>query len=453
MPFGVCHQSACATRQSAASCSAAVAGIRVSGYRAGHRRSRSGVAGRSIGGAESVDPVFHPSNGGTHANWSLVDSTRSGRVKCVCTRGPDGVSQPYREPCRCGSDPSATEKFTMPICFLDSRDSAVTNKIRQIFVGADEIYCIVAFWGRGAVDLFCEVPEETKKRIRIVCNITMGGTNPNVIEELMTTEFQIRHNPSLHSKVYWTNKGVVVGSANASANGLSMEGNEQNGWLEVALYSSRRKEIESARNYVEDVWCISKEIMPRDLENALRRWRNRRPFVPPNPDMSFIDALKQGRYTDRQRCIYIVIDVEDMSSEDRNYIDTQAEELREQYRELQGRYLGAWVNWPDIPRDEYVVSYYRGPQGGFYFTYTWKTLPENCDRQSLNGTTYQFAYRINIDEIGMTPKQRNEMTDVVRCIVNKYPEELGERFYQDGCCILMDSLLESPIDGIVDECR
>ena len=62
MRFGVCHQSACATHQSAASCSAAVAGIRVSGYRAGHRRSRSGVAGRSVGATESADPVFHPSN-------------------------------------------------------------------------------------------------------------------------------------------------------------------------------------------------------------------------------------------------------------------------------------------------------------------------------------------------------------------------------------------------------
>ena len=73
MRFGVCHQSACATHQSAASCSAAVAGIRVSGYRAGHRRSRSGVPGRSIGGAEPVGPVFHPNNGDvSHKEHSRV---------------------------------------------------------------------------------------------------------------------------------------------------------------------------------------------------------------------------------------------------------------------------------------------------------------------------------------------------------------------------------------------
>ena len=63
MPFGVRHQSACATRQSAARCSAAAAGIRVSGYIARHGRSRFGVAGRSGGGANAAVPVIYPDNG------------------------------------------------------------------------------------------------------------------------------------------------------------------------------------------------------------------------------------------------------------------------------------------------------------------------------------------------------------------------------------------------------
>ena len=74
MAFGVRHQSACATHQSAASCSAAVAGIRVSGYRAGHRRSRSGVAGRSGGGANAAVPVIYPDSSGV----AQVDKRRPG---------------------------------------------------------------------------------------------------------------------------------------------------------------------------------------------------------------------------------------------------------------------------------------------------------------------------------------------------------------------------------------
>ena len=63
MPLGIRNQSGFATHQSAASCFAAVAGLRVLGYRAGHRRSRSGVAGRRIGGPEPVGRIFQPSNG------------------------------------------------------------------------------------------------------------------------------------------------------------------------------------------------------------------------------------------------------------------------------------------------------------------------------------------------------------------------------------------------------
>ena len=60
MAFGVRHQSACATRQSAASCNATVSEAGNSGHEPGERRSRSGVAGRSVGGGDCADPLFHP---------------------------------------------------------------------------------------------------------------------------------------------------------------------------------------------------------------------------------------------------------------------------------------------------------------------------------------------------------------------------------------------------------
>ena len=123
----------------------------------------------------------------------------------------------------------------MSTCFLDSRDGAIADKVRQTFREAEEICCIMAFWGAGALYLFREVPEKRRKKTRIVCNLTMGGTNPRVIEELKKMKFKVKHNPHLYSKVYWTNKGVVVGSSNASANGLSPEDIDQDVWLEAAF--------------------------------------------------------------------------------------------------------------------------------------------------------------------------------------------------------------------------
>ena len=74
MPLGIRNQSGFATHQSAASCFAAVAGLRVLGYRAGHRRSRSGVAGRRIGGPEPVGRIFQPSTDNARRFLSPVNS-------------------------------------------------------------------------------------------------------------------------------------------------------------------------------------------------------------------------------------------------------------------------------------------------------------------------------------------------------------------------------------------
>ena len=128
MPFGVCHQSACATRQSAASCSAAVAGIRVSGYRAGHRRSRSGVPGRSIGGAEPVGPVFHPNNGEAHRCRRPVDLER------VSVRNTMGIGQTVGYPWPAGGHPYARPQPRRKRCPNTRSTGRCPNSRLEVFV-------------------------------------------------------------------------------------------------------------------------------------------------------------------------------------------------------------------------------------------------------------------------------------------------------------------------------
>ena len=339
----------------------------------------------------------------------------------------------------------------MPTSFLDSRDDAIADKIRQIFREAEEIFCIVAFWGRGARDLFCDVPTKRRKKTRIVCNLTMGGTNPGVIKELMDAGFRVKHSSHLHSKVYWANKGVVVDSANASANGLSLEGIDQRGWLEAAYFSSRQSEIEVVRKYVQEIWRKSDQITTLDLKKAWKSWRDRRPPPPPCPAMTFVDALKRGKFTDRRQCIHISIDVGILSADQTKYIEDQAGELQKKFIELKGRRVEAWVNWPKIPREEYIVDFYLGRRGGLSFGGVWKTLPMRCDR-ARRGETYQFAYRVKVGEIGMTAVQRKQMTDVIRCIVGNHSNELAKDLPKDGCRIGMDRLLELASDGVAKGC-
>ena len=341
----------------------------------------------------------------------------------------------------------------MTLEFLGSRN-AITEKIRESFENASEIRCIVAFWGNGALGLFDGMSKECLRGIRIVCNLTMGGTNPQVIKDMLDREIAVRHNSTLHSKVYWTDKGVIVGSANASANGLSLESVAQEGWLECALYSNHRRMIDEIGRYVDEMWCESKKIKPYDLREARKNWnwRQRHPFPPPNDDIGFFDALTRGMFTDRDTRVYISMHV-DPGEEYQKDIEIKAKKMQKQNLELSRRKLGAWVWVGDyrIPPGVYVISFFLGPGRGVSRTGFWKTLLEKYYRDGLDGSTYQYAQTVPVRKIGMNAPQRDELMGFLRHLVAQCPDELAENLHEEGCYIPIDRLLEPPLRQRLDD--
>lgn len=90
------------------------------------------------------------------------------------------------------------------------------------------VRCAVAFWGRGAEDNI--TPDA-----RVICNLKSGGTNPFVLKALIKTGVTIRQCNRLHAQVYIGNDYAIVASANASANGMGLEGTEQTSWIEAGV--------------------------------------------------------------------------------------------------------------------------------------------------------------------------------------------------------------------------
>lgn len=326
--------------------------------------------------------------------------------------------------------------------FLDSRNS-ITQKISDLFQNSRDIRCIVAFWGKGALELFAGMDDERLRKVKIVCNLTTGGTNPSVIQELLNKNIAVRHNPTLHSKVYWTDRGVIVGSANASANGLSLESVAQDGWLEAGVHSNRQSTIEKVKLYVDEIWGKAKKIRPKDLEEAKRNWRKRRPFPRPDETVHFVHALRNGAFTDRVTPVWFSIDVESAGKYQAD-IQERGNQLCEQYVELHERELDAWV-WEDpfrLPREVYFISFFLGKRGRLYFTKIWKTLPRNCDKDGLDGYTYQYAYAVPDAEIGMTISQRKQMTALIQDLAVNHASKLTNDLRTEGCYIPIEKLLK-----------
>lgn len=129
-----------------------------------------------------------------------------------------------------------------------------------------------------------------KLREHILCDLLSGGCNPNEIKSLLELSdkdhIQILHLNRLHAKVYWTPTNVIVGSANASANGLGDEG--ELGTIEAALLTDDVTTRNNAATWFDGMWKKGKKIDDAMLEQAKEAWLRRTSI--PDPKKAVLDV-------------------------------------------------------------------------------------------------------------------------------------------------------------------
>lgn len=146
--------------------------------------------------------------------------------------------------------------------------------IRHLLGGSDR-RCAVAFWGRGSSDLVGGGIEGSD--LRIVCDISMGGCHPDALRSLgAPDDADVRYHDGLHAKVYLSDRGVVVGSANASDNGVGF-GTEGAGLVEAGTFhTAASKAWVQASNWFEALHFDALQVDEAALERAGRLFRPRR---------------------------------------------------------------------------------------------------------------------------------------------------------------------------------
>ncbi len=147
------------------------------------------------------------------------------------------------------------------------------DAITRVSVGKRGL-CAVAFWGKGAEEL---IGPPQNREVRLICNLRMGGTNPDVIETLMKSGASVQQCDRLHAKIYIGDSQAVIASANASINGLGLEGRELSGWIEAGVEIP----AEGAMLWFSELWKQSRPILPRDIKDARRVFRERAYIKPP----------------------------------------------------------------------------------------------------------------------------------------------------------------------------
>ncbi|MDB5692615.1 MAG: hypothetical protein JWO81_1678 [Alphaproteobacteria bacterium] len=154
--------------------------------------------------------------------------------------------------------------------FLHGR--ALARAIKQVLDGQQRDLA-VAYFGKGAMQrLGLTAPHGA----RILCDFWSGACNPFEIELLMGGGADIRDARGLHAKVYIGSKEAVVASANASANGLGLEGDEVTDRLEAGIRVRDAEAIRSAQSWFDRLFDEAPPICATDIA-ALKQWWKLRP--------------------------------------------------------------------------------------------------------------------------------------------------------------------------------
>jgi len=252
---------------------------------------------------------------------------------------------------------------------------ALSRKIKEVVAG-DNLFCAVAFWGDGAVKELFGKPRLMRKDVQIVCDLSMGATSPRTLKKLGAPNNQnLRHYPGLHAKVYRSDVGMVVGSANASNNGIGFMG-EGAGLLESGVFLKPKSATwNQALEWFEEVLSPrkTKQIDIDALELCRTRWcARKRAAKRENPPQrknkpSFLKALRDDPWLFGDIC-FVITDHSFSKAEQRDHIDAALEEEPEQVG-LQDRvHFSAFgtkktADWPlrfinlHIPKDHLGVHF------------------------------------------------------------------------------------------------
>ncbi len=152
-------------------------------------------------------------------------------------------------------------------------EKTVVAPIRKLARGCPDLRVAVAFWGEGSVE---NLRLTRAKNGRVICNLESGGCNPKEIRKLRALKkLKIKTHAQLHAKIYWSPEAAVIGSSNASANGLVVDPGAAKGWREANVLFDQEDELRRTGQRFNELWKQGKAITNQLLKDADLKWKAR----------------------------------------------------------------------------------------------------------------------------------------------------------------------------------
>ena len=269
--------------------------------------------------------------------------------------------------------------------FLDG--SAAQERIAELVVQSNSIRMAVAFWGQPAPKTLGLLANQ--KAAQIVCNLKMGGTNPEAIEALQNAGISVLQSDHLHGKLYLFDTEAIVGSSNASANGLSLQSNEIRGWHEANVSITELSTLAAISEWFDKL--PKRKIEPADLIAAKDAWSRRRRAgldqLPPSKS-TLIEDLGKDPGLFKGRRIFVGVYSEGLSPAGEKSL---ALAKKEAGREISETIDG--FEWPQLPNFADLLCVWM-EKGRFYHDGL-VHMPETRHEITKYGTKFQVCRSID----------------------------------------------------------
>ena len=161
----------------------------------------------------------------------------------------------------------------------------------------------MAYWGTGASK---ELGLDNRKGpFRIICDLWSGRCNPAEIKKLLKYGAEIKTRDKLHAKTYCISDRVIIGSSNASTNGLGIEGSEARSNIELNAAIRDADFVAAVRSWFEDEWHKAEPVDSTSAEDARPFWEAAQRNRPTQTSKTLLQGLAENNPRLRNASLWV----------------------------------------------------------------------------------------------------------------------------------------------------
>lgn len=297
--------------------------------------------------------------------------------------------------------------------------STYRQEIEKLIKESTAVCFAVAYWGKDSESLLIQFPTV---KMRIICNLLSGGTNPEPIKKLMCRKnIEVRRLDNLHAKVILNETLAIVGSANLSTNGLNHENDGDPGWIEAGVTIKDSVQLKVVTEWFERQWSLTNEITESNLNTAQENWdKRRKTWINSSSAHSIFDIPVISL---RDTPIFIAFYTEDASYQAKKAF----KELRKSTPiQIDNSKLSFFEQWDELPIDSSIISVCVGPHGGAEIEGTYRRLPSLDCKYKIGNKSHEIQVVIREAAILDFPFRSAEQKKLKKLIshrIKKYHRE------------------------------